>query len=102
MDVYQLIRQAILGRKIVVATYKGHVRVMCPHVIGRKNGKEHAFFYQFAGGSERGLGPDGSNENWRCIDISLLSNVSVREGAWHTCRSGTDKQACIDQVDVAC
>jgi hypothetical protein len=44
-----MIRQAIIDRDIVVADYQGHVREMCPHVIGKKNGRLQVFLYQFAG-----------------------------------------------------
>ena len=47
MTVYEMIRQAILDKDIVIATYDGHAREMCPHVIGMKNGRPQALFYQF-------------------------------------------------------
>ena len=50
-SVYDLIRQAIIEKKQVVAIYNGHQREMCPHVIGTKNGRQKALFYQFGGTS---------------------------------------------------
>lgn len=100
MNIYDLLRQAILKKHPVVATYKGYVREMCPHVLGTKNGKEHCLFYQFGGQSSSGTIIPGSDNNWRCIPIHELMNVSIREGAWHTAHSHTKKQTCIDGVDV--
>jgi hypothetical protein len=100
MNVYATIRQAILNKDIVVATYNGHVREMCPHAIGtRDDGREWALFYQFAGGSGRGLGSPGSPDNWRCIPVDGLSNVSVRRGSWHTGTDYAGGEACVGKVD---
>src|SRR5258706_13144849 len=84
MSAYQLIRQSIVNKQIVVAMYKGYRRQMCPHVIGQKNGRDHALLYQFAGGSSSGLGPAGSRDNWRCVFVDELSDVRVMDGEWHT------------------
>ena len=79
------------------ADYGGFSREMCPHVIGLKQGKEHALFFQFAGGSRSGLPPGGE---WRCLDLSGLANISVFAGRW---RQGPPKRrppSCVDQIDV--
>ena len=97
---YSVIRQAIIARDQITTTYQGFHREMCPHAIGTKDGREKALFYQFAGGSSSGLGPDGSGENWRCVFIDELQNVSVRKGPWHTAPTHSRRQTCIDIVDV--
>lgn len=118
VSTYNIIRHAIINRLQVVATYHDYPREMCPHVIGIKRGKpatkgrsgrsgkpatpdqEHALFYQFSGQSERGLQPDGSPANWRCIRIDELSNVSKRPGPWHTAPNHSRPQTCVDVIDV--
>lgn len=97
---YDLVRQAIIEKKQVHATYGGHHREMCPHVIGTKAGstQAQALFYQFGGTSQSGLKPEG---NWRCIPISGLSNVEVHDGEWHTGYSHSRPQTCVDIIDVA-
>ena len=45
---YEIVRDAIQTKKIVAATYHGYERVMCPHVLGTKRGREQGLFYQFA------------------------------------------------------
>jgi hypothetical protein len=99
--IYGMIRKAILDKDVVVATYHGYVREMCPHVIGTKKGRARSLLYQFAGGSSSGLGPDGSTNNWRCLFVNELSSVSVKKlmGQWHTApHSGP--QTCVDIIDV--
>jgi hypothetical protein len=98
---YQIIRSAIQNKQQIVATYKGLIRELCPHVIGTKAGREQALFYQFGGQSEsRPIEPTGSPANWRCVPVDGLSNLSARTGAWHTASDHSKKQTCVDNVDV--
>lgn len=96
-DVYSIVRQAIIDKQQVVATYRGHRRKMCPHVIGTKGGKRQALFFQFAGSSSSGLPAGGE---WRCIPIDGLSGVSTRDGEWHTGPGDINEQSCVDAADV--
>jgi hypothetical protein len=101
MSTYDVVKQAIINKQQVIATFDFHVREMCPHVIGKKKGRELALFYQFGGTSSSGvIQPDGSPANWRCITISGLSNVSVRDGEWHTASNHSKQQTCVDEIDV--
>lgn len=100
--VYALVRQAIVEKKNISATYSGLTREMSPHVLGKKNGKEQALFYQYGGqSSSRQIMPDGSPENWRCIELSKLTNVVLLEdGQFHTAPNHSRPQTCVDQIDV--
>jgi hypothetical protein len=101
---YQLVRQAILQRKAIHAIYNGQHREMCPHVLGTKFGKPQALFYQFGGASNsRPIQPDGSPDNWRCIEIAKLSNVTIHDTVWHTAPNHSRPQTCVGvgEVDVA-
>jgi len=97
-----MLRQAIIEKNVVIANYRGHTREMCPHMIGKKNNRTQALLYQFAGGSDSGLKPDGSPSNWRCLRIGELSQVSVRKsaGEWHTASNYSTIQTCVGEVDV--
>ena len=95
-DTYALVRRAIEERRQVHAIYAGHQRRMCPHVIGTRAGQQRALFFQFAGGSARGLPPAG---DWRCLSLDGLTDVSIHDGSWHT-RAHSEPQRCIDEVDL--
>ena len=98
MDTYNLIRRAIEKRQQVTAMYRGYYREMCPHSVGvNKRGEQQALFYQFGGQSGRGLGPPSSPDNWRCLRIDELTDVSVRDGDWHTAPAHTQPQTCVYQ-----
>jgi len=99
---YQLVRQAIINKRCIRATYNGLIREMCPHVIGlNKRGEQQALFYQFGGeSSSRPIMPDGSKDNWRCVEIGKLLNVQIFDGPWHTAPNHSRPQTCVHQIDV--
>ena len=101
-EIYNLIRQAPLARDIVAINYRGSVREMCPHVLGKTKGTQYALMYQFAGESKAGLQPDGSPDNWRCLRIEELSHLAVRRsnGEWHTASNYSAMQNCVSEIDV--
>jgi hypothetical protein len=98
-EIYLLLRVAAAGRQPVAAVYDGLPRLLCPHVLGRKAGRLHTFFYQFGGGSYRGLPmvADGLG-GWRCLAVEKLSQVELRADAWHT-EPRAPRQTCIDEID---
>jgi hypothetical protein len=97
-NAYSLVREAILGRHQIHATYEGHHREMCPHVLGRtKDGHTQALFFQFAGTSGRGLAPGG---DWRCMSIDRLEGVTIGPGEWRTAPNYPGPQTCVELVDV--
>jgi hypothetical protein len=100
-NTYTLVREAIQKKLHVLAIYDGYAREMCPHTIGTgKGGEEQALFYQFGGESKSGLGPQGHPSNWRCIPLSKLSDVSTREGPWHSATNHSRLQTCVKIVDL--
>lgn len=100
MPAYDVIKQAILAKRNISATYQGHPREMSPHAIGLKNGHQNALFYQFGGTSKSGLQPVGSPKNWRCLPIDELENVTSIGGQWHTGPNHSQAQTCIDVIDA--
>jgi hypothetical protein len=94
---YGTLSAAIRQKLIVTATYHGHYREFCPHVIGTKKGKQHVLGFQFAGSGSSGLAPGGE---WRCFDVATLSSVSTRTGPWRTRPVHTQPQTCVDNIDV--
>jgi len=101
-ETYSLIRQAIFAKDILAVSYRGSVREMCPHVLGKTNGSPYVLMYQFAGESRGGLKRDGSSENWRCLRIDEISHVAVRksDGEWHTASNYSAMQNCVGEIDA--
>jgi len=99
--VYQILREAIINKQNIQADYKNYPRIMTPHVLGHKDGKEQCLLYQFDGQSSSATCfPENSPENWRCVFVNELKNISVIGGEIHTCTKHTQRQTCVDRVDV--
>ena len=98
-QIYELLHLAAARRQPVTAVYDGLPRLLCPHVLGRKSGRLHVFFYQFGGSSNSGLAitPEGVG-GWRCLAVEKLSQVELSADAWHT-EPRALHQTCIDEVD---
>jgi hypothetical protein len=98
-EVYALLRLAATRRQPVTATYDGLLRLLSPHVLGRKSGRLHVFCYQFGGSSNsvEPLAPEGRGV-WRCLAVERLSQVELRTDAWHT-EPCSPRQTCIDEID---
>src|ERR1035438_2533665 len=55
-EIYSLLRTAGTRMQPVAVMYDGRPRLFCPHLLGKnKQGRRHAFCYQFGGTSESGL-----------------------------------------------
>ena len=99
-EVYALFRLAAARRQPVAATYDGRLRLLCPHVLGRKSGRLHVFCAISLGEiAESGLAraPDevgvGVASPWR---DSAKSSCARRHGTPSHAPRG---RPCIDEVD---
>ena len=98
---YSLIRTAVIGRSPIAAVYHGRPRLLCPHRLGWNNdGRPQVLCYQYGGDSVSGLQPSGSPDNWRCLAVVKLLNLSLWKDVWRTAPNHTRPQTCIAQVDV--
>jgi hypothetical protein len=97
---YDLLRDAVVGRRQVRAVYDGLPREFCPHVLGTKEGEAHCLAYQFGGESSAGPITPGATGNWRCFVVTRLTQVSLQDGPWHTAPNWDGYQTCVDRVDV--
>jgi len=94
---YASFEQAMRMRKQIVCMYGGYPRELCPIILGHSQGQEKALTYQFGGQSKSGLPPQGE---WRCLSLSKVSDVQLREGPWFVGSSHTRPQGCVEIVDL--
>lgn len=90
-EIYALIRQAVLEKKIVTCVFKDKIREFCPHILGLKRGQQNCLAWQVL-----------PEEGWRAFSVLGCTNVSIREGVWKTDPEARhDKpQTSIDTLDV--
>jgi hypothetical protein len=94
---YAWFEQAMRMRKQIVCTYGGYPRELCPIILSHSQGQEKALTYQFGGQSKSGLPPQGE---WRCLWLSKVSDVQLRDGPWFAGSSHTRPQGCVEIVDL--
>ncbi len=97
MDTWETLSSAIHEHRQVVATYNNRQRVFCPHALGTKGDIRHVLVYQFDAERRTGERPTTS---WRCLEVNRLSDVSARDGAWHTAPNVFNPQSCLDEVQI--
>jgi hypothetical protein len=101
MSAYETLKMAIQLKQNISADYKGYPRLMTPHTLGTKNGKEQCLLYQYGGKSSSATSfPENSPANWRCVVVDELENVEIVRTDPHTCDQHTKGQTCVDEVDV--
>lgn len=98
MSVYDVLVDAIENKKQIHATYDGFYREMCPHALGMKEGVLRCLFYQFGGEGSKGKIILGVNDDWRCMFVEKLSDVTAVEGKWYTADNHSKKASCIDEI----
>jgi hypothetical protein len=94
---YADFERAMKQRQQVVCMYGGHRRELCPIILVHSQGRERALTYQFGGDSSRGL-PRGGQ--WRCLSLSRVSDVELRDGPWIVGSSHSQPQGCVEVVDL--
>ena len=97
-EIYEPLRFAAARKPPVTAVYDNQPRLRCPHVLGRKSGRFHAFVYPFGGRSKRDPPMMAGRAGWRCLTVEELSQVELRADAWHT-EPRSPRQTCIDEID---
>lgn len=87
------LRDAIRRRRRVWATYHGTRRVLCPHVLGWKDGALRCLFAQVAPPIERGRAP------WRCMFVRELEDLSILDEGFEPRADFRGAGDCIDVAD---
>jgi hypothetical protein len=96
-SIYRRFAQAMTARKQILCAYDGYPRELCAIILGHSKGQEKALTFQFAGQSKSGLPPQGE---WRCLWLSKVSNMRLRDGAWHSGARHSQPQGCVEDVDI--
>ena len=94
---FRLFNKAILDRRQVTCVYHEQYREVCPHILGYKEGDEKALVFQFGGRSASKL-PRGGE--WRCLKLTDVTQIKLRDGPWHSGSYHRSTQRCVDTVYV--
>jgi len=93
-----IVRHAIRNKTCLSAKYHGFMREFCPHSLGHaSDGKYHLLGFQFGGGSRSGLSKGG---DWRCMEVSALTQVCPISGDWHTGHGHSRPNSCVTRIEL--
>jgi len=92
---------AIVHRRPIAALYRGHRRLLCPHLLGwNRQQRLLVLCYQYGGESETGLKPAGARDNWRCLAVEHLTQVELLDDPWQTAENYSRPQRCIEELEL--
>ena len=94
---YEMFEEAMIDGKQIVCTYEGYPRELCPIILGHSRDQEKALVYQFGGRSRSRL-PSGGQ--WKCLWLSKITDVQLRDGPWISGGRHSQKQTCVEVVDL--
>jgi hypothetical protein len=106
MAVEDVIIAAIRDKSSLEVMYRGFARLVSPIRFGwkttEKDGRhKNLFCYQFGGYSSRGLGPEGSAENYRCWNMDEINAAVAIQTAPHGNYEWTTQPSnCIDDAII--
>lgn len=81
--------------------YHGHERVVCPHILGWKNGRAKVLAYQTAGTTSAGNLPDDARQRWRSLFVDEIDDPRPAEGPWETAANASPSSNGIDETAIA-
>ena len=83
-------------RRPVACTYQGHVREICPILLGRTGLEEKALVFQFGGSTSKGR---ITKPDWKCFFLDEVSDVLPMDGRWHAGTEHSAAQHCMKMVE---
>ena len=100
-EIDRLIRNSILEKVALRATYDGRVRVLCPQLLGRnRDGLVRVLCLQIGGESASGLHLGDGLGAWRCLALEKFSHVERSDDRWPTAVNPLRPPKCIDRIEL--
>jgi hypothetical protein len=99
---WAVLAQAVTERRSVRARYHGHERLLCPHVLGWKNGRPKLLAYQAGGTTSGGALPPRHEQRWRSLFVDEIEDVViVSDDPWQSAANYSSQSNCVDEVALA-
>jgi hypothetical protein len=96
---YQLLREAIIGRRSLRANYRDYFRMFCPYMLGTDlEGDRAVIVFQYDGGQPGGLPALGLWHTWK---VAKMHSIGLAGDRWRCGELGdAPRLAIIDVVAV--
>jgi hypothetical protein len=92
---WAVLHAALTQRRAVRARYHDHLRILCPHALGWKNGRAKALVYQTAIIEPP---PTHDPHGWRSLFIDDIHEATITDDHWHTAGNYTPHTTGIDTL----
>ena len=99
--VWSTLERALTERRAVRASYHGRERVLCPHVLGWKNGRAKVLAYQAGGTRSEGALAEHPRQRWRCLFVDEVEDAVITEDRWESAENYSPKTNGIDELELA-
>jgi hypothetical protein len=99
---WTVLANALTQRRAVRARYHGHDRLLCPHILGWKNGRPKLLAYQTDGTTSTGSLLLRPHQRWRSLFVDEIDQIAIAsEHLWQTAANYTGNSNCVDQIALA-
>ena len=95
LELEEVLIEALETKRPVTFFYEGFYRLATPHELGYKDDKLHCMVWQYGGFSSKGE-VNSLNANWRCMDVSKITDLKIVDGSWITGGHHKMPSMCID------
>ena len=94
---HALFLKAMREQRPVACTYQGHVREICPIMLGRTSLEEKALVFQFGGATSKGSIP--APGAWKCFKLAEVRDARLIDGGWRAASEHSATQHCMEMVE---
>ena len=99
-DAWAVLAEALVTRRPVRAHYHASSRLLCPHVLGWRNGRAKVLSYQVDAAAASGA-PVRRDQRWRLMFVDEIEDATLVDGEWQTASNYACNCDGIDVVELA-
>ena len=98
---WAVLQQAINEKRPVRAGYHGTERLLCPHMLGWKNGRPKVLSYQARGTTTHTPLPQDPRQRWRSMFVDEIEQPTITDEPWETAQNYSHTTNAIDDPEIA-
>ena len=98
---WDILERAINDKRTIRVSYHDHERLLCPHLLGWRNGRAKVLSYQSAGTTSQGVIAGNPRQRWRSMFVDEIEGAVLTNDIWQTGPNYTADCNSVDVVEVA-
>ena len=97
---WNVLEQAVIEKRTVRVNYHGHDRLLCPHLLGWKNGRPKVLCYQSSGTTSEGKLNSDPRQRWRLMFVDEMERPVMTDDEWQTAANYRPGSKGIDIIEL--